>query len=247
MRLRVLLSAVLALAASAVLAQVPPDTGSVFIPIVSSYDYDSVTQTYCLMGPSIQGLGTVSTSGSSQQLDASRTTSFTSTVTAEGELTIRAPGAASPTTAIVNSVADGDTLTMRAAATITAGSEWSYRNIACGTAVGSGWFQVGNITPSRTWALTVSQISLASGSMAVKLWCKTESPWETTGTQVYPETGAAGSECATGLFTAVASCKIVDNDIRLKMCRWGVTLTDDAGDLTTNREQVTIAVTGSQQ
>lgn len=239
--------AVLAVPVSAVFAQVPPETGSVFIPIVSSYDYDSATPTSCLVGPQVQGLGTVSTSGSSATLEASRTTSFTSTITANAEISIKLPGSASPTVRIVDSVTDGDTLVLRDVATVTAGSEWTFRNVTCGTAVGSGWFGVTNITPSRSWKIRVAQISLASGSMAVTLRCKTASPWESLGTLVYPETGASGSECATGLFTTTAECTINDNDIRFNQCRWLVALTDDAGDLTTNREQVTIAVTGSQQ
>jgi hypothetical protein len=239
---RALFLAVLAVSASVVRAQVAPN---VFVPIVSSHDYDSATPTACLLGPLVTGLGTVSTSGSSATLTADRTTSFTSTITANAELMLQAPGSTVTTFAKVDSVTDGDTLVMRDAITVAAGTAWSYRNVTCGTGAGDGWFGVTNVTPMRTWNLTVAQIALASGSMAVTLRCK-QSPWETLGTLVYPETGAAGSECATGLFTTTASCKIVDNDIRHTLCRWLVALTDDAGDLTTNREQVTISVLGSQ-
>lgn len=234
--------AVLALAVSAVHAQVPPN---VFIPIVSSHDYDSATPTSCVLGPLVTGLGTVSTSGSSQTLTADRTTSFTNTITADAELALQ--NGIATVFAKVDSVTDGDTLTMRDAITVSAGTAWSYRNVVCGTGAGDGWFGVSQVTPSRSWSLKVAQIALASGSMAVTLRCRSQSPWAGLGTQVYPETGASGSECATGLFTTTADCTINDNDIRFNQCRWLVALTDDAGDLTTNREQVTIAVTGSQQ
>jgi hypothetical protein len=242
--IRALLSAVLALAASAVLAQVPP---TVFIPIVSSHDYDSATPTSCLLGPLVTGLGSVSTSGSSATLTASRTTSFTSTITADAELILQGPAGGASVVAKVDSVTDGDTLVMRDAITVAAGTAWSFRNVTCGTGAGAGWFGVTNVTPSRSWTLKVNQIALASGSMAVTLRCRPNSQWAGLGTLVYPETGASGSECATGLFTTTADCTINDNDIRFNQCRWLVALTDDAGDLTTNREQVTIAVTGSQQ
>lgn len=237
-----LLSAFLGLPA---FGQVPPPAA--LTPIVSSYDFDSATPTSCLLGPQVQGLGTVSTSGSSATLTASRTTSFTSTITANAEIRIKAPANGPTITRIVDSLTDGDTLTLRDVATVSAGSEWTYRNVTCGTSATSGWFPVDALTPNRTWHLTVSQISLASGSMAVTLRCRTDSAWAGLGTLVYPKTGASGSECATGLFTTTASCALNDNDIRFRQCRWLVALTDDGGDTGVNREQVTIAVMGSQQ
>lgn len=214
--------------------------------IVADHDYDSATPTYCVLEPNRrQGAGTVSTSGSSTTLTASVTTAFTN-VGAGAAITIdRGPVNGTVVGYVFGAPADGDTLTMRTAITVGAGSSWFYQNLNCGTGAGSGWFGVGDVTPSRTWHVDIDQIALASGSLAMRLMCKSASPYQTTGVQVYPETGAAGSECATGLFTAAAHCAFVDNDIRFSQCRWYVTLTDDAGDTGANSERVSISVAGS--
>jgi hypothetical protein len=130
---------------------------------------------------------------------------------------------------------------------IGAGASWSYRLLTCGTAAGSGWFGVGDVTPRRTWKLSIDQISLASGSMAVVLECRDASAWQQKGTVYPPITPASANQCDTGLFTTATTCYIVDNDIDVNTCRWLVSLTDDGGDTGANREKVSISVTGATE
>jgi hypothetical protein len=208
--------------------------------IVASHDYDSATPTACVHGQWITGVGSVSSSGTT--VDANTTTAFTN-VLAGAEIRFDR-GVTGSTSGYVNAVTDGDTLVVNDAPTAPAGSSWSYRNIACGTGAGNGWFGINDINLERTWQLQVDQIALASGSLAVVLQCKQDSFWSTP-SQVYPETGGSG-QCATGLFTTTASCLIVDNGLKGGMCRWLITLTDDASDVAAAREKVTISVMGTK-
>lgn len=212
-------------------------------PIVSNFDYDSATATYCVLGAqhssSLEGLQKIQTSGSSATVTAVSGTPYTTAALAAGsELTVR-DNAGTSSTREVLAVGSGSSLTVNAVITLTA-TEWSYRNLTCGTGAQAGWFGVGGLRDKKL-AFQVDQLSLASGSLAITVQCKGPSPWA-KGVQVYPPVGGSG-QCGTGLFTTATTCALWIPE-PWSYCRIGVALTDDGGDTGANLEQVTAYLEG---
>ncbi len=177
MRHRLTLAASLALLSAflglPVGAQAPPQVSRT---IVASHDFDAVAETFCVLGNTVTGVGSVSSSTTT--VTANTTTAFAA-VLAGAEITFDRGPALAPrfVTGYVNTVTDGDTLVVNDAPTVAAGSSWSYRNLACGTGAGAGSFSVTDTTPRRTWQLQVDQLTIDSGAIVVKLWCRQASPW----------------------------------------------------------------------
>jgi len=220
----------------------------VFQPIVSNYDYDSSTATYCVLGPQQQSatftepttgqaISKIETSGSSTTTTASTgSTAFTTAGLAEGsELTVTT-AAGQSLTREVTAVAGATSLTVHSAWNLSSTS-WAWRNLTCGTGVGAGWFGVSGLR-DKLLTIQVDQISLASSNIAITVRCKGPSPWSTTGNLIYPPTGGSG-QCGTGLFTTAGSCSIWIPEPHA-FCRIGVAVAaDDAGDTGANKEQIT--------
>lgn len=216
-------------------------------PIVSNHDFDSATMTYAVLSPSkeVIGLNKIKTTGSSATVDAASGTPFAD-VAAGDEITVLPIGGA-------NSAVVFYVLTRASSTQITAdraidlsgngatGYSFSFRTLTKGTADDVGWFEVSDGWTSRQITFQVEQLSLLSGSLAVQIDCKGASPWAKP-TKVYPPVGLTG-QCGTGLFTvagATARCAyVLALEERWSACRFGVSLTDDANDLTTNLEKVT--------
>lgn len=227
-------------------------TGLTSVPIVLNHDFDDATATYCLLGPSYdsssKGLGNLKTTGSSATVAAASGTPFAGM--AKGTVITVTPGAgAIPNERYVLVPTSSTALTVNAAVDWSGngatGFPFTYRNLTCGTGAGAGWFNVSGFT-TKAIHFQIEQLAVASGSVAVTIQCKGQNIWSAP-TPVYPPSAAASSgQCDTGLFTtagATARC-IVPLAFETSVCRLGVTLTDDAGDLTTNLEQVSATLEG---
>lgn len=226
-------------------------TQAFFRPIVSNHDYDSATVTYALLGPVLDGVARLKTTGSSATVDAANGTPFSALSAPPGPLLIVQPCIGGGCPVVERYVLTRPT---DAQVTINVATDWSgngatgfpfqYRNLAQGTTAADGWWSISNIRDPML-SFQIEQLAVASGSVAVVVECKGSSPWATP-IPVYPPTGGVG-QCETGLFTtagATARCQIVIHEQADGQCRFGVSLTDDAGDLTTNLERVTAYLTG---
>lgn len=241
---------VAALGAAALLLSSSPGAfaqAQVVRPIVSNHDFDSATVTYALLSESRPVIGDtkIKTTGSSATVVAAGAGTPFADVAAGDEITVQPAGGAN--TAVVFYVlarASGTSITADRAVNLSGngatGYSFTFRHLVTGTAADVGWFPVGGYT-SRTIHFWIPQLAVASGSLAVKIDCKASSPWAVP-TPVYPPASGTG-QCWTGLFTvagATARCAFVlAVEEKYSACRFGVSLTDDGNDLTTNLEQVT--------
>lgn len=250
--IRFLVSILAVVMASPALAQVP-NSAITSTPIVSLHDYDSATPTYCVLSSLKNQPVKVRTVGSSATLTAVSGSPFSPfanplKIAPTDEIIVNFGTAPfSKTTRYVQAVASTTSLTMNAAADFSGngllGYSIEYRTLSCGTDALAGWFNV-SMSEVKSILLQIDQLAVLSGSVAVTIQCKGISPWAQP-IPVYPPPTGTGS-CATGLFTtagATARCEIVfAREEGWNACRVGVSLTDDAGDLTTNMEQVTITL-----
>jgi hypothetical protein len=232
-----------------------------FIPtsrvLVSNHDFDSATATYCLLDAvSKNGVGNVKTTGSNATLDAvAGTTPFSAASgIAPGSLITVIPGSgasAVPQERYLLTVPSTVQATMNVATDWSgngaAGFPFTYKNLTCGTGAGAGWFNVADLN-TKSIHFWIEQLSLLSGSLAVVIECKGNSPWAAP-EKVYPDPAdSATTQCHTGLFTtagATARC-VIPLNFPASQCRIGVSLTDDANDLTTNLERFSAELVGQK-
>lgn len=248
--LKRLLAVLLALLVTTPAVAQLPSTALSSRPIVSNHDFDSATATYCVLSNLKKQSVNVSTVGSSATLTAASGTPFSAVAdpqrVAPGDEIVVGFGTSpfGKTTRYVLAVTSPTTLTMNVAtdfsANGSAGYALEYRTLSCGTTADDGWFAV-SMPEVKSIVFQIDQLSVASGSVAVTVQCRTASPWAQA-VPVYPPVGGTG-QCGTGLFTtagATARCEVVfAREEGWNTCRVGVALTDDAGDLTTNLEQIT--------
>lgn len=219
--------------------------------IFANHDFDASSMTYCLLERDWHnGAANLNTTGSSATVDAASGTPFTPL--AKGSIISVTPGSGAsgaPQERYVLTTPSGSQITINTATDWSGngstGFPFTYRNLACGTGDGDGWFSVSDFT-TKTIQLDVAQLSLASGSLSVEIDCKGASQWSKY-KKVYPAaTPASSGQCDQGAFTtagATASCLIV-LPFDAQWCRIGASLTDDAGDTGANLEQVTAELLG---
>lgn len=214
----------------------------VFTPVVSSYDFDALADTFCLLsqqkrdeGNRLKNAGLLTTA-----VAASGTP--LSLLGVGDELTVQRDAGAAGTDVRAITADDGTTLTLNAAANWSgngaSGFAFTYRTHVCSTTT-AGWFGV-PLGPKHL-VLQVDQIN--AGQVDVIVQCRGYSPWAQP-VLVYPPGGA--TECLAGGFTAVAACQI-PLEGPWKECRVGVSVTADDGDDTgANREAVTVYLEGAR-
>lgn len=223
-------------------------SGPPLLPIVSLYDLDATTATYCVTAgeqgrvwaPGTVGSARVTTSTTAVAAVTAGDEPF-SAVAVGDELEFRNAGVVEYR--VVTAVTDADNVTINAALTADLTNvQFRWRDRTCGTGATNGWFPVSGQS-FLTVFLQVTQISV-TGQIEFKVQCR-GSGVDATPIEVY---SPLTSNYRTGGYDAAQ----VDNDaigidlrlIQATDCRVGMYIdsADDGSDTGADAEQVTVKV-----
>lgn len=212
--------------------------GRVRVPMLSDYDLDATTYTYCVTtgqggDPLAQGrLGQakIETSGSSTTWTASTTGQKPFDRLAVGdEITVK--DASVPPEFITRRVtakASGDSITVSSAADLGAdGVMFTWRQRACGTTATSGWIPT-EAQGESLFAIQIDQLNV-TGGIDVSVECEVLSVGS-DGTQVHTENVTAAKNISVNIESPYDRCRV----------GFKIGTADDGDDLTTNAEDITV-------
>lgn len=216
------------------------------------YDLDSTSTIYCRVGGPQKGTGKIQTTGASQNVTESTTGNNPFAAIRAGdvlEVDTTPLAAASPNDfAYIITRTDSANVVVNPAVTWTGGYPFTYWTQDCGTAITDGWVDVSGLFDAK---ITVAIQQMAATSVSWRIECKDNTP-DTTPNIVYP---GDSSDCGPGTLTSGYCVYTSATDFAGThavyipeiegACRVGMKIdTDDGGDLTTNAEQITIALSG---
>lgn len=215
--------------------------GVLRIPLMSDYDLDSATYTYCrtlgqgsrAIADGYPGAGRIKTSGSSTTVVSYTSASGALNLLSAGdELEINDQGQI--LTRYVVAAASDDSITVNSAVDLSS-SSYRWRDLECGTAADSGWFSVQGFR-SALIQFQIDQLNV-TGGIDVKVDCRVQGSASTSGVTVFGYTGALINFTATGSAGYLISSSWDE-------CRLGFKIgtSDDGGDLTTNMEKLSAYV-----
>lgn len=247
---KMLLALLMLLVAAGARAEAPSD--ALVLPLISDYDLDSTSYTYCTTlgdargqdtgnvapGAWRKGRGAITTSGSSTTVVSKETTGAALAGLAAGdEMRIGLGG--NVVYRYVVSVVDADSIVVNSAieldAELTSGSSYVYRKRSCGTAATSGWF------PVAGWGSFTAQVEItqmaATGGIDVKVDCRIIGSVATTGVSVFPATNyAAATSLAVRVDGPWDECRI---GAKITTADDGVTITNATNDALDFHENIT--------
>ena len=224
-------------------------TGSVLV----KYDLDSTTVVYPIMkgaggrpfSSPISGNAAIKTTGSSATVAAVTASTYPFLDVVVGDILI-----VNETSRLVIARASADSITVDTAidlSALTGGYTFGFYHVIVGTgADGDGWFHVGDLT-SMGIALQIDQM-VVTGGIDVRVECKAAAIGAAP-IQVWPYCliGVCGTYQNISGTAGIADRGAIGTDVGWQEeCRVGLKIhtADDGGDLTTDREQVTIAFSG---
>ncbi len=209
--------------------------------ILEKYDLDrpDANMIYCRMPDvPVQGLGTIVTAGSNATVTAGTGTPFAGL--AENDvLYALSPATGAVETRYIITWTSNTQVTVDAAVDWSTAQNFSYKHVACGTTANDGWF---DMAPYNYASIIVNVAQLnVTGGINFRWECRASAP-QAAPVQVCPTTiNTFRNVTVAGITDGAINCAVEEP---YAQCRVGMAIatSDDGGDLTTNREQISIQV-----
>lgn len=243
--MRKLLTSLACLAALPVYAEVRP--------IMAKYDLDSTTEITCVLDPAdTVAPGRATTSGSSATVTAVGSATPFTNILANARVVFSSLGKQYTRTAVA--VASGTSMTIDTATDLSTsggavgGYEVSYRNITCGSGAENGWFSIAELRglAAPTIDFNITQQN-TTGGIDVRVQCRSADA-NALAVQVLPALTPPAVTATYLNYTGTGGFKLAvpekEDQCRVLML---IHTNDDGNDATTNREQVSVTLSGDRR